>query len=293
MKNKGKDSKINDSTEIGKTIRLLVGRTSKVNNKKKIKMNKSTKKKRERLNEKMKKHPYRCGFLCVLLVLVIIPIFIWIPYLIGDNLIVLIHTSLEVGDVLGFYGAALTFLGTTYLGMVAFKQNEHHNKAQSDLDNANTLTPYLTISKVSMSKKDVAPAPFEKSHYVLPGNKAVVHIENIGQGLAIQLSYKHWFGKLHDPEDNQLNINLAINDSFSIPIRVNTDNVGEIKEKIITYQNIIGFRYEQTLRYKLVCCTEQIDRDEEVDEYFLHVYLLGEQRRIGMKSCSNYNNCEQ
>ena len=250
-------------------------------------MNDWVKRKYEQLLRKIKQQPYKYGFLGAMFVLVVIPLFIWLPYWIGDNFVVLIHTSLGVGDVLGFYGAGLTFVGTTFLGMVAFKQNEYHNKTQMEMNNANTLTPFLSISEVKAPRKLDVPVSFEKSHYEIQGREAIIEIENIGQGSAIQLTYKTGFGRFYNPKDKRLNVSLGIKDSFPIRIRGKTDDVGETKEKVIKYQNIIGFMYEQTLRYKLVSYPSGTDEMGWEDKYVLYVYPLEKQRRIGMEKFYN------
>lgn len=264
-----------------------------MNGRQKMKMNDWVKGKYDQSLGRIKQQPYKYGFLGAMLVLVIIPLFIWLLYLIGDNFVVIINTSLGVGDVLGFYGTGLTFVGTTFLGMVAFKQNEHHNKTEMELDNANTLTPFLAIREVKGKGKGAIPATFERSHYVLHEREGIVVIENIGQGLAMQLTYKTGFGKFSDQEDRQLNINLGINDSISIRLHVKDDDIGKIKEKVIKYQNIIGFMYEQTLRYKLISYSfAENEGEDEEDEYCLYVYPLEKQRRIGMGKSLGYDNCE-
>lgn len=53
----------------------------------------------------------------------------------GDNGYVLICTSLEVGDALGFYGSLLTFIGTLFLGLLALWQNKKANEINMNLLN--------------------------------------------------------------------------------------------------------------------------------------------------------------
>ena len=193
------------------------------------------------------------------------------------------NTAFSASDLLSFYGAVLTFLGTTFLGLVAYRQNETHNQKQIELDNANTLTPFLTIDSVSVSKKDLESVPFEISHYKVPGTKAIITIKNIGQGLATRVSYKHWIGELSNPEDRQKSIDLGINETFTMRVSASEKSADKIKKIDIEYQNILGFQYKQTLSYKLVHEYEQIDDNDWEDKYFLHIYLMGIQQRIGLK----------
>ena len=196
------------------------------------------------------------------------------------------NTAFSASDLLSFYGATLTFLGTTFLGLVAYRQNETHNQKQIDLDNANTLTPFLTIDNVSVAPKDSELVPFETSHYKVPGKKAIITVKNIGQGLATRVSYKHWFGEISNPEDNKKSINLSINETFTIPVFASEKNVDTIKKIDVKYQNILGFQYKQTLSYKLVHEYEQVDEDDWKDSFFLYIYLMGIQQRIGLKEAT-------
>lgn len=78
-----------------------------------------------------KKEPYKCGFWCGL-VLLLFPFLIWMLYLCGDNVGILINTSLTVGDALGFYAALLAFLGTVLLGAIAVMQNTRLQKLEEN-----------------------------------------------------------------------------------------------------------------------------------------------------------------
>lgn len=217
--------------------------------------------------------------------LIAVPFFINYVYMIGLTL-TKPNTAFSASDLLSFYGAILTFLGTMFLGLVAYKQNEIHNQKQIEIDNANTLTPYLTIDSVFVQqkpKKDSKSVPFETSHYKVSGKRATVIIKNIGHGLATRVSYKNCFGKLSCPEDSKKSFDLDINEAFTISVHPSEKIVDEIQEIDIEYQNIIGYQYKQTLQYKLVQAFEQKDEDDWEDRYFLHIYLIGVQQRIGLK----------
>lgn len=72
--------------------------------------------------------PYIYGFLCSLIVLVILPFLIWLIYYIGDSGFVLINTSLKVGEALYFYGVLLTFVSTVFLSSLVLWQNIRFNR---------------------------------------------------------------------------------------------------------------------------------------------------------------------
>lgn len=255
-------------------------------------MDEKVKKRFNNILQKVKSKPYQYGFFFALFTLLVIPGAIWVAYFIGDCGFVLINTSLTVGDALGFYGTVLTFIGTTFLGVVAYRQNEMHNKREADWDNANTLTPYLAIDSVYKSNKERNPTQFETSHYKVEGKKAVVQIKNIGQGIATGVFYKHWFGKLHNPQDSQMNMNLQVDSTFEIQLSATEKNVNKLQKKVIQYQNVIGFQYQQVLSYKLVLESEPVENEDWEEHYYLHVYLLGKQERLGMEENTTDDNSE-
>lgn len=75
--------------------------------------------------------------LCVLVVVFVIPIIINELFKIDDGYIVLWNAD----DVLNFYGAILSFIGATILGIIALYQNKkfqmENDKAQKSLENIN------------------------------------------------------------------------------------------------------------------------------------------------------------
>lgn len=227
-------------------------------------------------------HIKRLAWIIIILLAGSIPLIINYLYMLGSDLQEP-NTAFSASDLLSFYGAVLTFLGTTFLGLVAYQQNEAHNQKQLELDKANTLTPFLTIDSVFVSKKEPQLVPFETNHYNVPGKKAIVTIKNIGQGLATMVTYKHWFGELLSPEDDQKSINLSINETFTIPVFTDENSIDKMEKIEIKYQNIIGFQYQQTLNYKLVHEYEQINECDWEDRYFLHIYLMGTQQRISLR----------
>jgi hypothetical protein len=73
--------------------------------------------------KKILKKPYVYSMIFILSC-VFMPVIIWGMYLVGDNYIVLINTSLTVGDLLTFYGSNLAFIGTLILGSISVWQNK-------------------------------------------------------------------------------------------------------------------------------------------------------------------------
>lgn len=95
-------------------------------------MNEKIKKKFKKILEDAKKEPYRFGFRCIVAFLLLIPGLIWCLYLIGDNVGIVINTSLTVGDALGYYASLLAFLGTVLLGAIAVMQNTRLQKLEEN-----------------------------------------------------------------------------------------------------------------------------------------------------------------
>lgn len=95
--------------------------------------------------ELIKMQPYLYAFLAVVL-LVCIPLLIWFCYFVGDSGLIIVSTSLTVGDALGFYGNLLTFLGTMSLGALALLQNikaNEINRKMLDSDLVKNFHTYL------------------------------------------------------------------------------------------------------------------------------------------------------
>lgn len=95
-------------------------------------MNEKIREKCKSVLEKAKKEPYSFGFRWLTVLLFVIPVLIWGAYLIGDNVGVVINTSLTVGDALGFYASVLAFIGTIALGAVAVWQNQRLQKLEEN-----------------------------------------------------------------------------------------------------------------------------------------------------------------
>lgn len=95
----------------------------------------------ENILKNAKKEPYKYGFWCII-VLFLIPGLIWILYFVGDNIGIVINTSLTVGDALGFYAALLSFIGTVVLAGAALWQNQAF-RLESRRKEEYAIRPYL------------------------------------------------------------------------------------------------------------------------------------------------------
>lgn len=90
-------------------------------------MNDRIKKLYKIVKRKVNDKPYLYGFICIL-VLALIPIFIWLAFFLGNCGYVLINTSMTIDGAFQFYGSILAFIGTISLGMLAFWQNKRFKK---------------------------------------------------------------------------------------------------------------------------------------------------------------------
>jgi hypothetical protein len=79
------------------------------------------------------KHKYTLMFCIPILVIFIVPIIIWILYFIGDNYVIMINTSLKVGEALTFYATMLVGSGTLILSFIAVRQNIKANEINKRL----------------------------------------------------------------------------------------------------------------------------------------------------------------
>lgn len=89
------------------------------------------------VKQKVGEKPYLWATATTVIGLIIIPIFIWVSFLVGDNGFVIIHTSLSVGDALGFYGSVLAFIATGALGLIAVMQNNRLQTLETGVANRN------------------------------------------------------------------------------------------------------------------------------------------------------------
>lgn len=186
-------------------------------------------------------------------------------------------------DVLGFYGAFLSFVGTFVLGLAAYSQNEKLNKRQQNNDAANTLTPYFTMD-VSADDNKGRKVSFENSHYIIEGRKATISLTNKGLGIAVNVEAEKFFGKWRDDIDHKMKETVGIDEAIKMTISLTEKACDEIKTRYIIYENILGYKYKQVISYKLVHNYKQINEDNDYeDTYCLFIYSLGEQKRIGFQ----------
>ena len=104
-----------------------------------------------------KQKPYKWGFWFILVVLIFTPMIIWLIYLLGDYGIVFVHTSLDVGDFLSFYGTVLTFAGTVALSVLALWQNKQialKSQEYTELMERNEQQRNLPVLKVSLGARN-------------------------------------------------------------------------------------------------------------------------------------------
>ncbi len=79
-----------------------------------------------------------------------------------------------------------------------------------------------------------------------------------------------------------LNINLNPGETYDIRIRGHNTIEDAIKSFEIEYQNIIGYKYKQKLEYKLLYRPVDSQDGDLDDRFFIYVYLLGNQQRLGI-----------
>ncbi len=121
--------------------------------------------------------PYVAWTHIITISLVIIPLIIWFSYYIGDNFLIIVNTSLSVGDALGFYGLVLSFVGTTLVSFIAISQNKRLQILEENVfKQANSCNIYISkndeyIVKTRLSN-DIENAYTESDDYIK------IYIEN-------------------------------------------------------------------------------------------------------------------
>ncbi|QEY34198.1 hypothetical protein FL966_03550 [Caproiciproducens galactitolivorans] len=188
-----------------------------------------------------------------------------------------------------FWYAYMGYCGTTFLGFVAFFQNELRNKDDADLNAADTLCPFLEVSKII--GKDKKEAVFEDNHYVAVNSKsAKVFVRNIGQGIASGLTYepKMYLGgrptiRIKDDETKCYSVQAGDVLEIALSVAGTEKNINKLMEQEIFYQNIIGYRYSQIITYKLVEEFDQTDEEECSRTVNLYIYNMSSQKRLGME----------
>lgn len=94
---------------------------------------------------------YRLVLFTLILLVIIIPFFTYIFYLVG-SLFEGIPTTINAGEALGFWGSLLTFIGTVTLGIIALVQNSKIAKINNDLIRlqAQEYLPILQVCNFSI-----------------------------------------------------------------------------------------------------------------------------------------------
>lgn len=144
------------SENIERDLKVYVGLLEKVGG---IKMDECLKNLCKSIVQRVKQKPYKWGFWFIFVVLIFIPTIIWLVYLLGDYGVVLIHTSLGVGDALSFYGTVLTFAGTVALSALALWQNKQiarKSQEYTELMERNERQRSLPVLKLSLAGRNGA-----------------------------------------------------------------------------------------------------------------------------------------
>lgn len=127
----------------------------------------------QQVKRRVAKKPYLWVTIAIFLGLIIIPVCIWVAFFVGDNGFVIIHTSLEVGDALGFYGSILAFISTGVLGLIAVMQNNRLQKLEEDVATRNNSCNiyieyhdgYATNITKKLSNESLNPYPESTSYF--------------------------------------------------------------------------------------------------------------------------------
>ena len=214
----------------------------------------------------------------ILFLILGVPLFFIVCYLLGDYGIVLIHTSLSIDGLLAYYGGFLAFIGTTVLGLVTITQTqkaneetEKANRRMIDLtekqlfESKNTEKAFFVVKKVIIygSNNSVSEG---LGNYSVKINRAYndvvfyITLKNIGQATAINISSTTAYISHKEPKiktlgtllnydniekDKTLKINLKVSDILKLLLD-NNERFANLNIDI-GYENIYGIVYIQTL----------------------------------------------
>ncbi len=230
------------------------------------------------LSQNIQKNPYTYGFWSII-ILLIIPIITWLLYYIGDCGYIFIETSLTVGDALGFYGSFLAFLGTVALGALALWQNKQISKIQNDTTIANIQTPVFIIESINYNDKHLEHMDnqYKKEFAVKEPQRLHFEIKNIGEGVAFNVCHS---GDYKNIKNYYHNLNACVDKSGTINIDIHLDSLPYgINHNIdINYENILGYKYKQTVTYKI---EKLISNNHNA---ILYIELISPQKRLGYKT---------
>ncbi|MBR2883680.1 MAG: hypothetical protein IKB93_02700 [Clostridia bacterium] len=167
-------------------------------------------------------------------------------------------THITAGDMLSFCAAALSSIGTIFLGYVTFKQTEKLANQEDDREKADVKRPYFTIENVYTDSKCSDEFCWDGNMYrgSAEKGKCYVVLRNYGEGPAVKTQFNNYsyFG---DGENLKRRCQtIGANSYFTIDIDIsNIVSEYESKKKLnpeepltveFTYQNILESEYSQS-----------------------------------------------
>ncbi len=164
---------------------------------------------------------------------------------------------------LSYFSSFISLIGTLFLGSVTLWQTEKIKNDEFKERKANTERPYLSISRVLIASE---PLLFCNNSYrgqIKISETITIELKNEGNGIATNFAYHpryDWFGEMPEEENQQHSI--AKGEIIAIKIRPHIEkDYNSLKETItFEYQNIVGFKYSQSLEF--ICEPLTVSDDE-------------------------------
>ena len=210
-----------------------------------------------------------------LIAILIIAIFISMPFMINESykLGKGYITLWDASDVLSFYGAILSFLGSTVLGVVALVQNEKIRKFSLkvfDMEHRYEKAPMFALKNiefqtdaffqedyknVQISEKNNVWTTTVKTHDERDPEAELyfcIFLENVGEGLAKNIKiqcYDELGIEMVDRFEPIIKVNEECKFLYRLPIFVGnrTDGENDYYHIEIFYESVYGFKSGQTI----------------------------------------------
>lgn len=171
--------------------------------------------------KRMKNKPYLWGTIIGVFCLILFPRAIDYAYYIGDMGFCILKTSLDVGDVLAYYGSVLASISTAILGAVAVLQNTRLQKLEEDTAaKSSSCNVYV---KNCEKQTDINLSNEEKHEYKKSDIKLRLSIKNYSEPflkkICIQFGDKTFTSHITLAKDEEKYISVFLPENFEFDLK--------------------------------------------------------------------------
>lgn len=206
--------------------------------------------------------------IAVIIACVLIPVFIslfydWLPQWLNKTRF---KTHITAGDMLSFCAAALSAIGTIFLGCITFKQAKQLADQEDKREKSNVKRPFIIVDGVYTDKelKNHISCNDNEFSASLSEDKCFIVFKNIGTGPALKVKMDFLtFGECE--EDISLTYLLPEN-TITISLKPSAHSHQSVSN--ITYENMVGFKYRQNIEINGSSEQNFDDLQECTEEYY-------------------------